>query len=750
VYVVDRDNYRIRRIDADGTIRTIAGKGRVEPFTPEMRGDGGLASEAAFLSVDYVAVDNSGNIYVSDMTDVRIRRIDLDGKINTVAGAVNASLPPDENVSALSVTLPDVLVSVIPDGTIFLAASGFDHIWRIGSDGLLHRVPSALFVSLSGELLVTPSGGIYHSSSDSVYTLKDGNVIRFAGADRYGYSGDGGPATSAMLTSPWGLAVDRDGGLVIADYNNHRVRKVDQGGLIHTVAGNGQVESQFDVIGNGAPATSAVVDSPRELALDHQGNLYIGHGSNLGVGDRVRKVGTDGIIGTFAGGTGLPLLGPGPFPATSVEIQVNGLAVDSQGDIFLADSRHQPFDIGPWANGSIYKIAPDGTMTWFSEFRSGGSSTTAQGQLFVNRNDELFALKPEGRAVEKIAPDGLSSVNVALSGDFAQGRPTTFTFDATGNLFVARQPGPVRKIAPDGAVTTIFGGSSPNWSNGDGPSFRGAPTGIMSMITDDAGNLYFSDGWRSRVRMIPTSTCQGAVYPLVAYGGTVSAASYRGFGLAPGEIITIFGVNLGPEKPEFAGLGLDGRLATNIGGVRVLFDGVPAPMIYASATQVSAIVPYEMAGKTQAGVVVEFNGFPGESSVYGVYDARPGIFTLDASGKGQAAALNADNSVNGLENPVARGSVIVLYASGEGQTDPPGVNGAIAGAVLPKPVLPVRVQIGGQEAGVDYAGAAPGFAAGLMQVNARVPESVTPGPAVPVVVQVGDKSSQPGVTIGVK
>jgi uncharacterized protein (TIGR03437 family) len=173
-------------------------------------------------------------------------------------------------------------------------------------------------------------------------------------------------------------------------------------------------------------------------------------------------------------------------------------------------------------------------------------------------------------------------------------------------------------------------------------------------------------------------------------------------------------------------------------------------MIYASATQVSAIVPYEMAGKTQTTVVVEFNGFPGETSSSGLYDANPGIFTLDASGKGQAAALNADNSVNGPENPVARGSVIVLYATGEGQTDPPGVNGAIAGGVLPKPVLPVRVQIGGQEAVVDYAGAAPGFAAGLMQVNARVPESVTPGPAVPVVVQVGDKSSQPGVTIGVK
>jgi uncharacterized protein (TIGR03437 family) len=752
VYIADEQNYRIRRVEPDGTIRTVAGKGRVDRFFNEHRGDGGPATEAAFQSVLDLALDPAGVLYVSDPYDGRIRRIGADGLIQTVVGPVNGRSIPDDGVPALAVDTYIASFSVDSNGTIYFTSPpyfGAMTLWRVGPEQVLDRVPSD--VNLLGPVHVSPSGKIYQITwSDSVWTISDGKAALFAGGNTAGYSGDGGPATSAAMWFPFGLAFDAGGNLLIADHFNSRVRKVSADGIIDSIAGSGVQPYPHTAIGDGGPATAAALYAPRWLAADHDGNLYIGDG----YGHRIRKVDRDGIISTFAGNGDFGITGnlpsmTEPFPATSMPIDINGLAVDSSGTVYLSDASRK-YSAGHGISSGIYRITPDGMMSWFIPLLSSYPDGSELGQLFINGSDQVFALRPGGTSVERISSDGLSVESIARSGDYAA-LPRAFTFDAGGNLYLVGLKSPIRKISPDGVVTTVFGGPGRNATSVDGPAFQHAPTGVSAMIADAEGNLYFSDHWRSRIRMIPNaSTCEGAVYPLAANRGIVNAASYNGSPIAPGEIVTIFGVNLGPETPEYARLGPDGRLTTDLGGVRVLVDGIPAPLIYVSAGQVSAIVPYEVAGRGDADIAVEFHGFPGESSTYLVENAHAGIFTLDASGKGQAAALNADNSVNGPENPVARGSVIVLYATGEGQTDPPGVNGAIAGGVLPQPVLPVRVQIAGQEAVVEYAGAAPGFAAGLMQVNARVPESVSPGPAVPVVLQVGDRPSPPGVTIGVK
>jgi uncharacterized protein (TIGR03437 family) len=133
-----------------------------------------------------------------------------------------------------------------------------------------------------------------------------------------------------------------------------------------------------------------------------------------------------------------------------------------------------------------------------------------------------------------------------------------------------------------------------------------------------------------------------------------------------------------------------------------------------------------------------------------VAPASPGIFALDASGKGGGAILNQDTSVNSPQNPAAKGSVIVLYATGGGQTNPPGRDGQIANAPnLPAPVLPVKVRIGGVESQVQYAGAAPGFIAGAMQINVRVPETAPSG-NVPVILEIGGWPSQEGLTVAIR
>jgi uncharacterized protein (TIGR03437 family) len=182
----------------------------------------------------------------------------------------------------------------------------------------------------------------------------------------------------------------------------------------------------------------------------------------------------------------------------------------------------------------------------------------------------------------------------------------------------------------------------------------------------------------------------------------------------------------------------------------VYFDGIAAPLVYTSAKQASAIVPYEVAGKTTTQMQVEYLGAFSDPISVPVAAAVPGIFTGDFSGTGQGAVLNQDGKLNSAANPADRNSVVSLYATGEGQTTPAGLDGKIASAALPRPALPVTVTIGGIPAEVTYAGGAQGLVAGGMQINARVPAAVAPGNAVPLVVSVGDINSRSGVTIAVK
>jgi uncharacterized protein (TIGR03437 family) len=208
-------------------------------------------------------------------------------------------------------------------------------------------------------------------------------------------------------------------------------------------------------------------------------------------------------------------------------------------------------------------------------------------------------------------------------------------------------------------------------------------------------------------------------------GSIVNAASNAQTALSPGEIISIYGAGLGAP---------------------VSFDGVAAPLLYVSSSQINAAVPYSVSGKDVTMIKVQ-NG-----ATWGVPIAPsvPGIFTLDASGAGRGAVLNQDSTVNDVSHPAARGSVIQIYATGEGDTSPPGVTGSVTHGDLKKPLLPVTVTIGKFDAAVQYAGSAPEAVAGLFQVNAVVPQGVTAGPAVPITVTVGSARSQDGVTIAVQ
>ena len=235
----------------------------------------------------------------------------------------------------------------------------------------------------------------------------------------------------------------------------------------------------------------------------------------------------------------------------------------------------------------------------------------------------------------------------------------------------------------------------------------------------------------------------------IAPNGVTNGASYASGFISPGEIIAIFGQSLGPAKLATLQLDKNGRVATALSGVTVIIDGHPAPLLYVSAAQIGAIVPYGISSSMPR-VSVTYNGAASPSASLNFAEAQPAIFSLDSSGSGQAAALNQDGSLNGVLNPSSKGAVVSLYATGEGHTNPGGIDGQINISSNPRPVLPVSATVGGFPAAILYAAAAPTQVAGMFQVNLRVPSEAASGPAVPVSITVGTKTSPKGVTIAVQ
>lgn len=218
--------------------------------------------------------------------------------------------------------------------------------------------------------------------------------------------------------------------------------------------------------------------------------------------------------------------------------------------------------------------------------------------------------------------------------------------------------------------------------------------------------------------------------------------------VSPGEIVSIFGSAMGPAT----GVAYSGAIGNQLAGVQVLLGGTPIPLLYVSASQINAIVPYGIASSGSTTVQVQYQGQLSNTAGQTLQATAPGIYSIDYSGRGPGAILNIDYRVNSAVTPAPQGSVVMIYATGGGLTDPAGTDGGLAPTVepLPRVVLPVSVTIGGAPAQVLYAGGAPGLVDGLIQINAVVPQGIAPGPSVPLVVQIGDYQSQPGITLAVQ
>ncbi len=338
----------------------------------------------------------------------------------------------------------------------------------------------------------------------------------------------------------------------------------------------------------------------------------------------------------------------------------------------------------------------------------------------------------------------------------------TVTPTAVTQTFASNGAPATVQVAIAGSVSGTVSLNASTQSGGNwlsvSPSSGSVASGITASITMDASGL--PDGTYlgainissagTVLASVPVTILIGNPGPQLSSNGVSNGASFQGGPISPGEIVTLFGTAIGPPINYFASA-QGGVFAARLAGARVLFDSTPAPIIYAFASQVAAIVPFEVAGKTSVTVQAENLVARSAPITVPVQGATPAFFTADSSGKGQVAALNQDGSGNSASNPAAKGTVLQLFATGAGVMMPSTADGTIVSATppFPAPQQQVGVAIGGQNAVVQYAGAAPQLVAGILQVNVLVPVDAPSGNQ-PIVLTVGKFSSPAGCTISIR
>ncbi|PYV07226.1 MAG: hypothetical protein DMG07_29300, partial [Acidobacteria bacterium] len=334
--VADTSNNRIRSFRLGGIIRTIAGSG--SPTDPGSSGDGGPATLAKLESPRGVSVDGTGNVYIADTANHRIRRVAVNATINTVAGNGTRGFSGDGGLATSALLNQPDGVAVDASGNLYIVDGVNYRVRKVTPVGVISTVAGNGTSAFSGDgggatsaSLIRPtgaavdsSGNLYVSDGPRIRRVTPGGVIStVAGNGNYSFGGDGGPATNASLNQPQGLAADSGGNLYLADFYNHRIRKIAPSGVITTVAGSGVTGSG----GDGGQATSASLWFPSDVALDRSGNLYIADWGNC----RIRKVTSDGVINTVAGNGGYGFSGDGGRATDAQLFFPFGVAVDASG-----------------------------------------------------------------------------------------------------------------------------------------------------------------------------------------------------------------------------------------------------------------------------------------------------------------------------------------------------------------------------------------------------------------------------------
>ena len=860
LYIADRNNNRIRKVNSAGNISTVAGSG-----TGGFSGDGAAATAARLRSPQGVALDGSGNLYITDRGNERIRKVDSSGNISTVAGNGMAGFGGDSGAAtAAQLSDPSGGVALDGSGNLYIVDRGNDRIRKVDSAGVISTVAGR--EQLSGPLGVAPdgSGNLYIADAGNhrIHKVDSAGVITtVAGSGTAGFSGDSSAAVSAQLNFPSDVAPDGAGNLYIADFGNNRIRKVDSAGVISTVAGSGTAGFS----GDGGAATAAQLNSPNGMALDGAGNLYIADGLN----HRIRKVDSDGNISTVAG-DGTNSYGGDGGAATAAQLDTPAdVALDAAGNLYIVDNNNNRIRKVNSA-GNISTVAGAGTAGFSGDGgaamaallnRPVGVALDALGNLYI-----ADRLNHRIRKIETVPgfSAGILSTGVitTVAGDGAQGyggdggaavaaqlnQPADVALDGAGNLYIADTsnnrirkvgpppPPPARPREPEPTVEPVgvFELSFTPAAEAD-PS---APMSQTLMLRAEGGAAEFevltsarwidvsrwsgSASWKGSLAAGETITLRVTVNPLglrpgthrgyvyirsggrasrvrivlevapptgpdvTESGGVLNAARMSAYGeaglfgppalpLTPGSLVVVQGVNFLAGEPLAAA---DFPLPTSLGGVRVLFEGLEAPLFAVGPQRIEAQLPRALGreslaagGLTVAEVVVEAGGKSSYPRRFWVGPHGPGVFTASGAGSGQAivlfagtTALAAPSGFGAGSRPARAGDVLEIYATGLGPVYPPLADGmnscAPAGVcladgsnvVLRHTTERPRVSIGGVAVAADgvlFSGSAPTLAA-VDMVLVEVPAGIEPSAAAEVLIAIGSRESQAGVTVAVE
>jgi uncharacterized protein (TIGR03437 family) len=558
-----------------------------------------------------------------------------------------------------------------------------------------------------------------------------------------GWSGDNGPATSAQFTNPIRVALDKNANFYITDYSNQSIRMVNISNyVVNSIAGNGSPGFS----GDNVSSVGAQLTDPHDVVVDPSGNVYIADTVNA----RVRKIDTHGIITTVAGNGTHGYSGDGGAAVGAQVYFPTGLALDKAGNLYIAD----------FGNATVRKVATNGIITTIAGlgYATYGVAPGDGGYATAAALEMPYAVQVDSTGVVYIGDTGSSSIRrIGLDGKISTYVTNfiaqNFAIDSAGALYFANyKNNTVEKVLPGGTRLVIAGDGISGFGGDGGPGLAAQFNQPYGVAVDAAGNVYVADAGNAIIReLTPVAFSIGAVANaanLQPFAPPISGTGDATVAVAPGEIVVLFGAGLGPSALTVASPS-KGFFPTTLAGVTVSFNGVNAPIYYVSSTIVAAIVPYELFGHTQVPVSVTYQGKTSQVATVTVAATAPGIFTADASGSGQAAAINQDGTLNSASNPAPVGTIVTFYGTGEGQTTPAGVDGKIAaGPSYPSPLQNYSATVNGLPAVIDYLGAAPTLVAGALQFNVEIPTGVPGGSAIPVVLTIGGVASQT-VTIAV-
>lgn len=565
VYIADTWNFRVRRVSATGVITTVAGTGVIG-----YSGDGGPATSAQLGLPEGVAVDGLGTLYIAE--GVRVRRVDPNGIITTFAGDGGGGAPDGDGGSATDATLGDARgIALDGLGNVFIAATSAHTIRKIDSSGTITRVAGA------GDTLgYTGDGGpatsarlhypeaIAADSSGNLYIGDSGNdVVRRV-------SPNGVITTVATdLRAPRGVALDASGTVYIADTHHNQIRRLD-GAALTTIAGSGA--SGF--AGDGGAATSARLGYVNAIAADAQGNIYIVDNEN----HRVHKMDASGVITTIAGGSGSGFAGDGGPAIDAVLNSPRAVVVDAAGNVYIADG----------SNNRVRRIDTAGVITTFAGtgangyYGDGGLATDAQltspaglaidatGDIYISDTGNHCVRRVDAAGViETVAGTGLGG----YGGDYMAATvaqiyyPVGLAFDTAGNLYIADgENHRIRMVDTSGVITTFAGNGNRSGGGDNGSALTAGLAYPEGLAIDAANNLYIGDASNLSIRKVSggiITTIAGGDGAVAGDGGpAVDAGLYYPQGVLVHQGLVHF-----TDNKRVARIEADGTLTTIAGAV---------------------------------------------------------------------------------------------------------------------------------------------------------------------------------------